>query len=137
MLRQILGKVVFILETIITLLTILSVRDISRLTDCNSEDQVLDQFLYLVCVQNRTFTTLFFPGVSTSHASPRPAVKGTKVPHMFRVLREEKTMMVISINSTVNIIDIIVNIVNTYTKVIIIVKGVRARSSGCVEGIAD
>ena len=56
---------------------------------------------------------------------------------MLRVLREEKTMMVISINSTVNIIDIVVNIVNTYTKVIIIVKGVRARSSGCVEGIAD
>ena len=61
----------------------------------------------------------------------------TSVPRMLRVLREEKTMMVISINSTVNIIDIIVYIVNTYTKVIIIVKGVRARSSGCVEGIAD
>ena len=28
----------------IILLTILSVRDISRLTDCNSEDQVVDQF---------------------------------------------------------------------------------------------
>ena len=70
---------------------------------------------------------------------PAPQSKACiSVPRMLRVLREEKTMMVISINSTVNIIDIIVvNIVNTYTKVIIIVKGVRARSSGCVEGIAD
>ena len=46
-------------------------------------------------------------------------------------------MMVISINSTINIIDIIANIVNTNTIVIRIVKGVRARSSGCVEGVAD
>ena len=56
---------------------------------------------------------------------------------MLMVLREKVTMMVIFINSTVNIIDIIANIVNTYTMVIIIVKGVRAGSSGCVEGIAD
>ena len=69
---------------------------------------------------------------------PAPQSKACiSVPRMLRVLREEKTTMVISINSTVNIIDIVVNIVNTYTKVIIIVKGVRARSSGCVEGIAD
>ena len=69
---------------------------------------------------------------------PAPQSKACiSVPRMLRVLREEKTMMVISINSSVNIIDIVVNIVNTYTMVIIIVKGVRARSSGCVEGIAD
>ena len=138
MFRQIIGKVVFILlETEITLLTILSVRDISRLTDCNSEDQVVDQFSS--CLSRITLLQLFyFPGVSTSHATSGPAVKGvcTSVPRMLRVLREEM-MMVISINSTVNIIDIIVDIVSTYTMVIIIVKGVRARSSGCVEGIAD
>ena len=56
---------------------------------------------------------------------------------MLMVLREKVTMMVIFINSTVNIIDIIVDIVSTYIKVIMIVKGVRAGSSGCVEGIAD
>ena len=56
---------------------------------------------------------------------------------MLMVLREKVTMMVIFINSTVNIIDIIVDIVNTYTKVMMKVKGVRAGSSGCVKGIAD
>ena len=56
---------------------------------------------------------------------------------MLMVLREKVTMMVIFINSTVNIIDIIVHIVSTYTKAIITVKGVRAGSSGCVEGVAD
>ena len=138
MFRQILGKVVFILQTSITLLIILSVRDISRLTDCNSEDQVVDQFSS--CLSKIALLQLFSFQASPLHMLP-PAPESkvcTSVPRMLRVLREEKTMMVISINSTVNIIDIIVvNIVNTYTKVIIIVKGVRARSSGCVEGIAD
>ena len=137
MFRQILGKVVFIPQTSITLLTFLSVRDISRLTDCNSEDQVVDQFSS--CLSKIALLQLFSFQASPLHMLP-PAPQSkvcTSVPRMLRVLREEKTMMVISINSTVNIIDIIVYIVNTYTKVIIIVKGVRARSSGCVEGIAD
>ena len=44
----------------------------------------------------------------------------TSVPHMLmRVFKEKMMMMVVSINSTVNIIDIVVNIINTYTKVIL------------------
>ena len=75
MFRQILGKVVFIPQTSITLLTFLSVRDISRLTDCNSEDQVVDQFSS--CLSKIALLQLFFfPGVSTSHATSGPAVKG-------------------------------------------------------------
>ena len=137
MFRQILGKVVFILQTSITLLIILSVRDISRLTDCNSEDQVVDQFLS--CLSRIALLQLFSFQASPLHMLP-PAPQSKvcfSVPRMLRVLRAEMMRMVVSFNSTVNIIDIVVKIVNTYTKVTIIVKGVRARSSGCVEGIAD
>ena len=68
--RQILGKVVFILETSITLLIILSLRDISRLTDCNSEDQVVDQFSS--CLSRIALLQLFYSRRLHFTCFPRP-----------------------------------------------------------------